>query len=134
MDYFTEIAPEFRLPDEVWERLSFVLPPTAPKPKGGRPRMDDRQALDAIIDVLKTGCQWKALPRCLGASSTVHDRFQAWVEAGVFFRLWEEGLNQYAAEVGIEWDWNSMDGAMVKAPLGGKRNRSKPNAPREIRN
>jgi putative transposase len=34
------------------------------------------------------------------------------VEAGVFLRLWEE--------VGIEWDWNSMDGAMVKAPLGGK--------------
>jgi putative transposase len=70
--------------------------------------------------VLRTGCQWKALPRCLGAASTVHDRFQEWVEAGVFLRLWEEGLKQYAEEVGIEWEWNSMDGAMVKAPLGGK--------------
>ncbi len=132
MDYFTEIAPEFRLPDEVWERLNFVLPEPVPKPKGGRPRMPDRQALDAIVYVLRTGCQWKSLPRSLGASSTVHDRFQEWVEAGVFFRLWEEGLKQYAEEVGIEWDWNSMDGAMVKAPLGGKRNGSKPNGPREI--
>lgn len=133
MDYFTEIAPEFRLPDEVWERLSFVLPPAVPKPKGGRPRMPDRQAIDAIVYVLRTGCQWKALPRTLGAASTVHDRFQEWVEAGIFYRLWEEGLNQYAIEVGIEWEWNSMDGAMVKAPLGGKRNGSKPNGPREVR-
>jgi len=96
--------------------------------------MNDRQALDAIVYVLRTGCQWKALPRCLGASSTVHDRFQEWVEAGVFYRLWEAGLNQYARDVGIEWEWNSMDGVMVKAPLGGKRNRSKPNRPREIGN
>ena len=50
------------------------------------------------------------------------DRFSEWVEAGVFERLWEEGLNQYADEVGIEWEWNAMDGAMVKAPLGGKSN------------
>jgi transposase len=132
MDYFTEIAPEFRLPDQVWERLHGVLPQPVPKPKGGRPRMPDRQALDAIVYVLRRGCQWNALPRCLGASSTVHDRFQEWVQAGVFFRLWEEGLKQYAKEVGIEWAWNSMDGAMVKAPLWGKRNGSQPNGPREI--
>src|SRR6266480_1355491 len=47
------------------------------------PRMDDRQALDAIFYVLRTGCQWKALPRSLGAGSTVHDRFQEWQQAGV---------------------------------------------------
>lgn len=89
--------------------------------------MDNRQALNAIFYVLRTGCQWKALPRSLGASSTVHDRFQLWVEQGVFLRMWELGLLQYAQVVGIEWEWMSMDGAMVKAPLGGKRNGSKPN-------
>lgn len=84
--------------------------------------MDNRQALNAIFYVLRTGCHWKAIPRSLGASSTVHDRFSEWVQAGVFERLWEEGLNQYAHEVGIEWEWNAMDGAMVKAPLKGKSN------------
>jgi transposase len=133
MDYFTEIAPEFRVPDEVWERLSFVLPAPVPKPKGGRPRMSDRRALDGIFYVLRTGCQWNALPRIIGASSTIHDRFQEWVEGGVFLRLWEEGLSQYALDVGIEWEWHSMDGAMVKDPLGGKRNGTKPNGPRETR-
>jgi transposase len=117
-----EIDPAFRLPDEVWERLKSALPSERPKPRGGRPRMENRAALDAIFYVLRTGCQWKALPRSLGASSTVHDRFSEWVEQGVFLAMWEGGLKQYAQEVGIEWEWMAMDGAMVKAPLGGKSN------------
>mgnify|MGYP002655372658 CR=1 FL=1 len=84
--------------------------------------MGDRDALNAIFYVLRTGIQWKALPRCLGAASTVHDRFQLWVEQGVFESMWELGLKEYAEKVGIEWEWNAMDGAMVKAPLGGKSN------------
>jgi putative transposase len=119
----TEIDPAFLLPDEVWERVKLAIPPEPPKPKGGRPRMEERKALDAIFYLLRTGCQWKALPRCLGASSTVHERYQQWVEQGVFERIWELGLEQYAQEVGIEWEWMAMDGATVKAPLGGKINR-----------
>jgi len=119
---FTEIAPDFRLPDEVWERVKTTIPVEPPKPKGGRPRMDNRQALNAIFDLLRTGIQWKALPRCLGAASTVHDRFQLWVEQGVFESMWELGLKEYAEQVGIEWEWSAMDGAMVKAPLGGESN------------
>lgn len=123
---FTEIDPSFRLPDEVWERVKIAIPAEEPKPKGGRPRMDDRKAMDGIFYVLRTGCQWKALPRSLGASSTVHDRFQLWVEQGVFVLMWELGLKEYAEVVGIEWEWMAMDGAMVKAPLGGKRNGCEP--------
>ncbi len=89
---FTEIDPNFLLPDEVWERVKSAIPPEPPKPKGGRPRMDDCKAWNAIFYVLRTGCQWNALPRCLGASSTVHDRFQLWIEQGVFERMWELGL------------------------------------------
>lgn len=120
----TEIDPDFRLSDEVWQQVQRAIQPEPPKPKGGRPRMDNRQALDAIFYVLRTGCHWKALPRSLGAASTVHDRFQLWVEQGVFKRMWEMGLEQYAQEVGIDWQWQAMDGAMVKAPLGGKSDRS----------
>ena len=62
----------WRIPDELWEHIEPLLPPKRPYPKGGRPRMPDRQAMDAIFFVLRTGCPWKALPRSLGASSTVH--------------------------------------------------------------
>ena len=85
----------FRPPDEVWAIMKPMLPPAKPKKKDGRPRMDDRQAADAIYYVLRTGCQWKALPRSMGAASTVHDRFTEWVEAGVFAKLMQMGLIEY---------------------------------------
>ena len=114
----------FCIPDELWERIRVLLPPDRPHPKGGRPWMPARKAMNAIFYVLRTGCQWKALPHSLGAGSTVHDRFQAWVKAGVFAALWKAGLLEFDAKVGIDWEWQAMDGAMTKAPLGGEKNRS----------
>src|SRR6266550_805432 len=72
----------------------------------------------AIIYVLRTGIQWNALPRELGASSTVHDRFQEWEQAGLFRVLWQAGLSEYDEAEGIEWEWQCVDGAMTKAPFG----------------
>lgn len=62
----------------------------------------------------------RALPRCLGAASTVHDRFQQWVQAGVFYRLWESGLMQLHVEGALDWAFQSIDGCQTKAPLGGE--------------
>ena len=41
---------------------------------------------------LRAGIQWKALPRSLGAASTVHDRFPEGELAGVFLKLWISNL------------------------------------------
>jgi putative transposase len=104
--------------EELWERVQPLIPPPPSHAKGGRPRMDDRQAFEAIVYVLRTGIQWNALPREMGASSTVHDRFQEWEQAGVFQALWQAGLSAYDEFQGIEWEWQSVDGAMTKAPFG----------------
>ncbi len=119
-----DVNESYKIPDALWAEIEPLLPPEKPKPKGGRPRMDNRQAMDAIFYLLRTGCQWKALPRSLGASSTVHDRFQEWQKAGVFYRMWEVGLAKYDELKGLDWEWQSMDGVMTKAPLGGEKNRS----------
>lgn len=116
----------WRLPDVLWERMEPLLPPKPPQPKGGRPWTCDRKAMDGIFYELRTGCQWKALPGEFGASSTVHDRFVLWGKAGVFEQLWREGLLEYDALKGIEWEWQSVDGAMTKAPLGGRGHRRQP--------
>jgi hypothetical protein len=82
----------FQIPDELWERIRVLLPPPAPKKnkdRPGRPRMDDWKAMNAIFYVMRTGCHWKALPRSLGAPSTVHDRFQEWRDAEVFQNIWK---------------------------------------------
>ena len=105
--------------EELWAQVAPLVPPAPSHAKGGRPRMPDRQAFAAILYVLRTGIQWNALPRELGASSTVHDRFQEWVRVGFFRRLWAAGLLAYDELVGIDWAWQAADGVMTKAPFGG---------------
>jgi putative transposase len=78
--------------DATWGCIASLLPPPRVKKKSGRPRMDDRRAMTAILYVLRTGCRWKSLPECLGAASTVHDRYQEWRAAGVFERMQGAGL------------------------------------------
>jgi len=89
--------------------------------------MDDRKAMTAIFYIIRTGCQWKALPRSIGSSSTVHDRFQEWRQDGVLKQMWIDGLKIYDEKIGINWNWQSMDGARTKASLGGKKYKTKPN-------
>ena len=116
----------FRLPDALWERFEPRLPKVRRSPKGGRPRLPYRQVLDGIFYVLRTGCQWKAVPPEFGSGSSLHRYFQRWQKQGVFRQLWEDALKEYDAAVGIDWQWQSLDGTMTKAPLGGKKNRQKP--------
>ena|SRR5438874_692494 len=103
--------------EEVWEKVKPLIPAAPSHAKGGRPRMEDRKAFEAIVYVLRTGIQWNALPRELGASSTVHDRFQEWEAKGFFQALWQAGLQEYDEVAGIEWEWQSVDGVMRHPPL-----------------
>lgn len=126
----------YRIPDALWGKIAPLLPEHKNTHRfgGGRPRRSDRDCMDGIFYVLRTGCQWKALDAtgiCPG--STAHDRFQEWVQAGVFVTLWEAGLLEYDDLKGLDWTWMSLDGAMTKAPLGGEKNREKPHGPRQAR-
>lgn len=109
----------WELSDEAWERAAPLLPLHKLRAKGGRPPADDRRMLAAILYVLRTGIQWNALPRELGASTTVYDRFRWWLAEGVFLRMWRAGLAEFDELEGLDWAWLSMDGAMTKAPFGG---------------
>ena len=114
----------FRLSNQLWAVLQPLLPVHVNTHRfvGGRPRVADRCCADAIFYVLRTGCQWQALDQTeLCAHSTAHNRFQVWVQAGVFLKLWQVGVEQFDELCGINWDWLSMDGAMTKAPLGGEK-------------
>ena len=126
---------DWRIPDELWERIVPLLPPRKPHPLGcHRPRVDDRKAMDAIFFVLRTGCQWGALDATgICSHSAAHRRFQEWTEADVFVALWEQGLVEYDALQGIDWAWLAMDGAMTKAPLGGEKGGQEPHRPRQDR-
>ena len=70
--------------DEFWAKVEPLIPVRGRsakrkyqrRPGGGRKPMPPRQVFAAIVYVLRTGCQWKALPRELGSASAVHLHFQ----------------------------------------------------------
>ena len=111
--------------DEFWKRVEPLVPARQPlagkvylrKAGGGRKPKDARLVFEGIVYVLRTGCQWKALPERFGSASAIHTRFLQWEKAGVFEKLWKAGLAEYDDLQGIAWRWQSIDGAMMKAPL-----------------
>ena len=112
--------------DEFWRRVEPLIPVRQRstereylrKPGAGRPPKPPRLVFEAIVYVLRTGCQWRALPKeRFGSSSAIHARFLEWERAGVFTAIWQAGLAEYDQMEGIAWRWQSIDGAMVKAPL-----------------
>ena len=91
----------WKVSDERWERVKPLIPHAPSYKKGGRPRMPDRQAFEAIVSVWHIGIQWNALPRELGAISTIHDHFQEWEQKGLFKALWQAGLRHSDEGQGI---------------------------------
>ena len=118
--------------DALWNRIELFLPIYKRSAKGGRPRLCPRKVVSGILYVLRTGCQWKAMPSQFGSGSAIHAYFQEWVKSGVFEQLWRFALEEYDDSKGIDWKWQSVDGAMTKAPLGGEKNREKPDGSRQI--
>jgi transposase len=112
----------FQVPDELWEAIKRLLPPPPERTGPGRPRADDRAALNGIWYVLWTGCQWKAIHKdWFGVSSSViHERFQTWREMGIFKSMMQEMVRYYQTERKIGWEWQSIDSKSCPAPLGGE--------------
>lgn len=125
----------WRIPDVLWEKIEPLLPPGKPHPLGcHNPPVEPRKAMNAIFFVLRTGCQWNALNATgICSSSAAHRWFQEWTGAGVFLRLRKMGLIEYDRRKGIGWRWQSLDGTMTKAPLGGEKKRSQPDRPGQTR-
>src|SRR5579872_6308041 len=75
--------------DALWERIEPLIPPEPEKPRGGRPRCDDRAVLTGVLFVLKTGIGWEYLPQEMGCGSgmTCWRRLRDWQAAGVWDRL-----------------------------------------------
>jgi len=112
--------------DAFWE----IVEPLIPRPKrdgekqykrkvgGGRKPIAARTVFSAIVYVLRTGIQWKALPKeVFGSPSAIHRYFREWEQAGFFLELWQRGLSEYDDMEGIAWEWQSIDGCMNKAPM-----------------
>jgi putative transposase len=79
-----------------------LLAPLLPAARtGGRPRTTDvRAVLNAIFYLLRTGCQWRLLPREFPAWGTVYHYFRAWKNAGLWTCLQRTIYEQTRAHAG----------------------------------
>lgn len=119
MDKNEKLA-SWQLPQPLWEALQQLIPEK--KSHLGRPRsVNFRTILAGIFYVLRTGIQWQALSReQFGPPSTVYYYFALWADSGIFEKMWGIALETYDQLKGLDWEWQSIDGAMTKAPLGGE--------------
>jgi putative transposase len=105
--------------DELWAHIQPILAEVDPPKETGRPRVDARRTLDAVIFRMRSGCQWNQLPERFPDDSSVHRTFQRWVRAGVFERIWAVLIERCEELGGVDWEWQAADTMMGKARMGG---------------
>lgn len=110
-----ELGTIWRVPDALWETISKVLAVYDPPAKTGRPRMDQRLAMDALIYRLRTGCQWNYLPTEFGWGMSVYRTFRRWEQKGIFDILWALLLLECEELGGVDWRWQAADDCLGKA-------------------
>lgn len=113
-----------RVPHKLWRLVKKHLPRVRKvgDEGSGRPACPNKRVLNGIWHVLWTGCQWKSIEKdWFGVSSSVlHERFQHWQEAGVFWNMLKALMRYYHRRAHIRWTWQSADSRSVPAPRGGK--------------
>lgn len=108
--------------DELWAAIELLLPDEPPKPRGGRPRCDDRAALAGIVFVLRSGIPWEMLPREVGCSGmTCWRRLRNWQEAGIWAGLHRVLLERLAEAGQLDWSRAALDSSTVAAKKGAPR-------------
>lgn len=106
--------------DELWNLVSHFLEKYKRKKSGGKKPIELRTILNGVIYLMRTGCQWECIPACYGSKSAIHEHFQKWVADGVYHKIFQTLLKKYDEDIGIEWEWQSMDGFLVQAPVRGQ--------------
>lgn len=111
-----------RVSEALWQAVAPLLPEHKPSPRGGRPPVPDRDCLEGIIFVLKTGMPWQMLPTRLGygSGSTCWRRFRDWTRLGVWPELHRRLLRALGRRGKLNLERAVIDSASVRALKGGR--------------
>lgn len=107
-----------KLTDEQWQKILPVLKSCQPQIRLGAGR-DCRRFLEAVLWVLRSGAQWRLLPKEYGNWNTIYKRFARWSELGIFEKLFE----RFSADRDLEY--LLIDSTIVRAHAcssGAKKN------------
>jgi transposase len=110
---------ETLLSDAQWARVAAALP--LRRAKKGRPRVEDRRCLEAVLHLLATGGGWEDLPAGAAARATAWERLRRWQETGAWPRIWQAYLGTLDAAGRKLWSRAFLGGAFVPAHKGERR-------------
>ena len=110
--------PSARVTDAQWAQIERHLPRPRRSPKGGRPRVSNRDVVDGIFWVLKTGARWRDLPDGYPSGSTCWRRLRAWDEDGTWLAMWRAFLGELDARGRLRWENTFIDGSFASAKKG----------------
>ena len=97
------------LTDQEWAMIGRLLPPE--RGRWARPSGDNRQFLNGMLHVLRTGCPWRDMHERYGKWNSVYVRFRRWAEQGVW-----DALLQTLVDLGLTDNWQHMiDSTVIRA-------------------
>ncbi len=105
--------------NDQWKLLEPLIPKAKRSRKGGRPAMDNRQVLEGILWVLRTGARWQDLPDRYPSASTCWRRLRLWEEHGVWLDVWRKFLFMLDEKGALDWQEAFIDGSFAPAKKGG---------------
>ncbi|AFW03317.1 transposase (plasmid) [Gluconobacter oxydans H24] len=97
------------LTDQEWAMIGPLLPPE--RGRWARPSGDNRQFLNGMLHVLRTGCPWRDMHERYGKWNSVYVRFRRWAKQGVW-----DALLQTLVDLGLTDNWQHMiDSTVIRA-------------------
>src|SRR5258708_8000780 len=108
--------------EPLWVQFSALLPQRQVLHRLGchRPRIPDRVVFDKLIQMLRFGCSYREIADQTCSATTLRNRRNEWLEAGVFQQLERIVLETYDSMIGLELTDLAVDGCITKAPCGGE--------------
>ena len=103
------------LSDKQWLHIEPLLPKRS---SNGRPWADNKQVLEGILWVLKTGARWKDLPERYPSPSTCWRRLRLWEEDGTWLKIWRQFLSELDRNGKLDWSESFLDGSFAPAKKG----------------
>jgi transposase len=96
-----------------------VYDPSHP-PGCHRPRISDRIIFEKLVQVLRFGCSYESIADCTCSATTIRQRRDEWIAAGIFARLKTIARDAYDRLVGLLLEDLAAGGCITKAPGGGE--------------
>ena len=122
--------------EPLWDQFAALLPERPvyhpSHPLGcHKPRIADRIIFEKLIQVLRFGCSYASIADCACGATTIRDRRDEWIRAGIFAELKTIARECYDRIVGLVLEEIIIDGCITKAPGGGECAGSQPGGPGE---